>query len=118
MFQIKRVYEAPVEGDGFRILVDRVWPRGLSKAKAQVDLWLKAIAPSKELRQWFGHDPEKWERFKALYEAELREKQALVDEIRAYEQKEGVVTLVFSAKDTARNNAVVLRDYLSRPDVG
>jgi uncharacterized protein YeaO (DUF488 family) len=82
MIRIKRIYEQTAEEDGFRILVDRLWPRGLSKKKAKVDLWLKEIAPSSELRKWFSHDPDKWEEFKKKYEQELLTKQPLLKEIR------------------------------------
>ena len=107
---IKRVYEQPVAGDGKRILVDRLWPRGLSTAKARVDLWLKDIAPSTALRQWFGHDPEKWPEFRKRYRAELKDNPALA-ELRDLSRK-GTVTLVYSAKDELHNQAVVLRQVL------
>lgn len=114
MIQLKRIYEAASEADGYRILVDRMWPRGVSKAKAQVDLWLKDIAPSKELRQWFGHDPEKWDGFYKQYQAELAEKPELVQQIRDLEQEHGTVTLLYAAKDEQHNNAVVLGDFVKR----
>jgi uncharacterized protein YeaO (DUF488 family) len=105
--KIKRVYEKPDKTDGTRILVDRLWPRGLTKAKAKVDLWLKEIAPSTELRKWFGHEPDKWAEFKKRYHAELKkngEQAALLKE----EIEKGVVTLVYGAKDEEHNEAVVL----------
>jgi uncharacterized protein YeaO (DUF488 family) len=105
--KIKRVYERPDKTDGTRILVDRLWPRGLTKAKAKVDLWLKEIAPSTELRKWFGHEPDKWAEFKKRYHAELKkngEQVALLKE----EIEKGVVTLVYGAKDEEHNEAVVL----------
>ncbi|HVB61531.1 MAG TPA: DUF488 domain-containing protein [Ktedonobacteraceae bacterium] len=111
---IKRVYEQPEADDGKRILVDRLWPRGLSKEKAQLTLWMKEIAPSDELRRWFGHDPEKYAEFRRRYEAELASSAARRDklaELRAL-AREGHVTLVFAAHDTEHNNAVVLRDLL------
>lgn len=107
---IKRVYEAAHEADGKRILVDRLWPRGLAKADAKVDLWLKDVAPSTELRKWFGHDPAKWEEFQKRYRAELKDNPALA-ELTAIVQ-EGTVTLLFAAKDTEHCHAVVLRDLL------
>ncbi len=112
---IKRVYEQPETSDGKRILVDRLWPRGLSKEKVQLALWLKEVAPSDELRRWFGHDPEKFAEFRSRYKAELstgvaKEK---LDELRALAQKEPI-TLLFAARDTGHNNAVVLRDELLR----
>jgi uncharacterized protein YeaO (DUF488 family) len=109
--QIKRVYEEPRETDGQRILIDRLWPRGLSKAKAKVDLWLKAIAPSTPLRQWFGHDPAKWHEFKKRYKDELNHNSEAVAQLRALMDK-GTVTLVYGAKDQEHNDAVVLQEYL------
>ena len=114
MIRIKRVYEQAAEEDGFRILVDRLWPRGLSKEKAKVDLWLKEVAPSGELRKWFSHDPEKWEEFKKKYGQELLAKQPLLKEIRKMETQEGKVTLLFSARDNEHNNAVVLKAILEK----
>ena len=109
--QIKRVYDEPSETDGRRILIDRLWPRGVSKAKAKVDLWLKAIAPSTPLRQWFGHDPGKWEEFKKRYKDELDHNGEAVAQLRALMAKEKV-TLVYGAKDQEHNDAVVLQEYL------
>ncbi|HEY1212340.1 MAG TPA: DUF488 domain-containing protein [Bryobacteraceae bacterium] len=109
--RIKRAYEPAVPSDGFRILVDRLWPRGLSKAKAHIDLWLKEIAPSPELRTWFGHDPAKWKGFRSRYLSELRGKNEEIDQIRA-KAKEGVVTLVYAAKDEQHNDAVVLLERI------
>jgi len=107
--KIKRVYEQPDEDDGRRILVDRLWPRGLTKEKASVDLWLKDIAPSTELRKWFGHDPNKWEDFKERYLIELKEN---TEQIRLLKQEieKGVVTLVYGAKDAEHNEALVLQE--------
>ena len=110
--QIKRVYEKPSSEDGTRILVDRLWPRGLTKEKAKVDVWLKEVSPSQELRMWFNHDPAKWEEFQQRYLQELNDHPAAVDDLRAY-AKNGPVTLVFGAKDELHNNAVVLQTYLS-----
>ena len=111
--KIKRVYERPDKEDGTRILVDRLWPRGLTKAKASVDLWLKDIAPSTELRKWFGHDPGKWAEFKTRYRAELRENDEQVALLKG-EIEKGVVTLLYGAKDEEHNEAVVLQEFLSR----
>ncbi len=111
--RIKRVYEQPDPADGRRILVDRLWPRGLSKEKARVDLWLKDIAPSTELRKWFDHDPDKWEEFKARYHAELKENDAPVARLKQ-ELELGMVTLVYAAKDEKHNDAVALVEFLSR----
>lgn len=108
--KLKRAYEAPAQSDGMRILVDRLWPRGLSKARAAIDQWLKEVAPSNELRQWFGHDPEKWPEFRKRYRAELKDNPALA-ELRDLSRK-GTVTLVYAAKDELHNQAVVLRQVL------
>jgi uncharacterized protein YeaO (DUF488 family) len=113
MIRIKRIYEAPEKDDGFRILVDRLWPRGMSKAKAKVDLWMKDIAPSEELRRWFGHDPKKCAAFKRRYRAELRSKQDLLSRIAVLDQNL-TVTLLYAAKDEGCNNAVVLKESLSK----
>jgi uncharacterized protein YeaO (DUF488 family) len=110
---LKRVYDEPEPGDGTRVLVERLWPRGLSKGRAHVDLWLKEIAPSRELRTWFGHDPEKFTEFRRRYETELASETGQVALARLRElAKQGPVTLVFAAHDTAHTNAVVLRDLL------
>jgi uncharacterized protein YeaO (DUF488 family) len=110
---LKRVYEEPSAKDGERVLVDRLWPRGLTKEKAKVDLWLKEIAPSAELRKWFGHDPTKWVEFKKRYGAELKANAAQVAQLRA-EAKKGPVTLVYGAKDEEHNDAVVLLEWLNK----
>jgi uncharacterized protein YeaO (DUF488 family) len=107
----KRVYEPAEASDGFRVLVDRVWPRGITREKAAADLWMKEIGPSAGLRKWFGHRPERWAGFRTRYEQELKEKQALLDELRACAHK-GPLTLVYSAKDEERNQAVVIRGML------
>ena len=109
---IKRVYERPAESDGVRILVDRLWPRGMTKAEARVDLWLKDIAPSTEVRKWFGHDPDKWVEFKKRYRAELRKNDEHVTLLRK-EMEKGAVTLVYGAKDEEHNDAVVLHGFLA-----
>lgn len=107
----KRIYEKASKGDGLRILVDRLWPRGVSKKDAKVDLWLKEIAPSAELRTWFGHDPTKWHDFKSDYFLELEKNPQLVAQLLQKAQ-EGTITLVFSAKEEKFNNAVALKEYL------
>jgi uncharacterized protein YeaO (DUF488 family) len=111
--KIKRVYENPEDTDGFRILVDRIWPRGLSKEKAGIDLWLKEIAPSTELRKSFNHDPKKWNEFKEQYAEELDEKQQELSVIKQ-QIKKGSVTLVYGAKDELHNQAVVFLEKLQR----
>jgi uncharacterized protein YeaO (DUF488 family) len=112
MIKIKRAYQPPEEEDGFRILVDRLWPRGVSKDKVKLDLWLKEVAPSNELRKWFGHDPEKWSEFQKRYSAELKDKRIFLSKIKDLEKEKGTVTLIYSAKDEEHNDAVVLRDKL------
>ena len=112
-FTVKRVYDPPARTDGTRILVDRLWPRGLTKAKAHVDGWLKDIGPSTALRKWFDHDPARWTAFKRRYHAELRANKALVGHLRAFGRK-GKVTLLFGAKDTEHNQAVALLSYLRK----
>src|SRR5262245_5326653 len=112
MIRIARVYAPPGKRDGWRVLVDRLWPRGLTKQAAQVDEWMKEIAPSNELRKWFGHKPERWTEFQNRYRAELAKKKELIEMLRAMEKKHGTVTLLFGAKDEERNQAVVLRDFL------
>ena len=109
---IKRVYETPEKEDGQRILVDRLWPRGLTKKKAKIDLWLKDIAPSTELRQWFGHDPGKWKEFRKRYGAELKKNAEPVSLLKE-QMKKGPVTLVYGAKDGEHNDAFFLKEYLS-----
>ena len=111
--QLKRAYDQPESADGFRVLVDRLWPRGVTKDKAKIDLWLKDIAPSTELRQWFQHDPAKWTAFRTRYFAELDRAPEAVAVLREHLGK-GRVTLVYGAKDTAHNQAVALADYLAR----
>ncbi|RWM99162.1 MAG: DUF488 domain-containing protein [Mesorhizobium sp.] len=110
---VKRVYEAPERSDGQRVLVDRVWPRGVSKKDAALDLWLKKIAPSTELRKWFGHDLERWPEFQKRYCAELDGNEEAVAHLREL-LRHGKVTLLFGAHDEAHNNAVALMGYLRR----
>jgi uncharacterized protein YeaO (DUF488 family) len=112
-FRVKRAYAAPSADDGVRVLVDRLWPRGLSKAEARIDRWTKDLAPSTELRKWFGHDPVRWDEFRRRYRAELAGKAALMEELRALARGQPV-TLIFAARDEAHNEAVVLRDELAR----
>ena len=109
---LKRAYEPAAASDGMRILVDRLWPRGLSKIRARIDLWLKEIAPSTELRRWFGHDPEKWPEFQQHYLAELRGNPAL-SELRTL-ATQAEITLVYAARDELHNEAVVLKQLLDR----
>jgi uncharacterized protein YeaO (DUF488 family) len=113
MIQLKRAYEKPSRRDGTRVLVERLWPRGLTRARAAVDVWLKEIAPSPALRTWFGHDPAKWTRFRSRYWKELRAQPIAVEQLRRRVRR-GPVTLVYAARDEERNGAVALRQFLSR----
>jgi uncharacterized protein YeaO (DUF488 family) len=106
--RIKRAYEPAAKADGARILVDRLWPRGVTKDALSIERWTKEIGPSDALRRWFGHDPERWEEFRRRYVAELAKQTALLEELRGV-ARDGVLTLVYGARDDAHNNAVVLR---------
>jgi uncharacterized protein YeaO (DUF488 family) len=108
---IKRVYEEPAITDGRRILVDRLWPRGRSKEAAKIDVWLKEIAPSNELRRWYAHDPDKWEAFKSRYAQELDNKSSILEELLK-EIRTGEVTFIYSSKERQLNNAVALKEYV------
>jgi uncharacterized protein YeaO (DUF488 family) len=110
---LKRAYDPPAKGDGHRILVDRVWPRGITRDDLQIDGWLKDLAPSNGLRKWFGHDPAKWDEFRRRYALELEQRSEALGEL-VEEARTGHVTLIFSAKDTEHNNAVALREHLER----
>lgn len=114
MLKLKRVYEAPKRSDGTRVLVDRVWPRGMSKERAKLAVWLKDIAPSTALRKWFGHDPKRWSEFQKRYRRELQGKREAIVLIRELESKRGLVTLVYSARDEQHNQAVALLDLLTK----
>jgi uncharacterized protein YeaO (DUF488 family) len=114
VLQLKRVYEKPSRKDGLRILVDRLWPRGLTKERAAVKLWLKEVAPSTELRKWFGHDPAKWRQFQVRYRKELREKKDTL-ELLKQKSEEHTVTLVYGARDEKHNEALVLKSVLEAP---
>jgi len=109
--RIKRAYEAPADDDGTRVLVERLWPRGLSKERAAVDLWLKTAAPSHELRRWFGHDPAKWPEFRRRYREELRERPDELDQLRRL-AGDAPLTFVYGAADTEHNAAVALREVV------
>src|ERR1051325_1314295 len=111
MIKLKRVYESPSPKDGLRVLVERLWPRGLTKERAALDLWLKDVAPSPELRKWFGHDPAKWKEFEKRYWKELRRQADAVDILR-HKAKEGTVTLVYAARDEEHNGALALKAFL------
>lgn len=117
--RIKRAYEDAVRSDGPRILVDRIWPRGVAKEDAELEAWLKGLAPSTDLRKWFGHDPEKWKEFRRRYLKELKASDAAEDleELQSIVKKHKRITLVFAAKDTEHNNAAALSDFLSNGDL-
>jgi uncharacterized protein YeaO (DUF488 family) len=112
MIRIKRVYDPPSKEDGYRILVERLWPRGISKERAGIDLWLKDAGASPELRTWFGHDPQRWEEFRRRYFEEMRGRREVVETLRQAIRERGTVTFVFAARDGEHNNAVALREYL------
>lgn len=116
MLRIKRIYDLPAREDGLRVLVDRLWPRGLAKADAAVDLWLKEVAPSTELRKWFNHDPERWAEFKRRYRRELKEPERAeaLDRLRRMARESDTVTLLFGTREETRNHATFLRDLLNK----
>ena len=111
--KLKRAYEPPAAEDGARILIDRLWPRGVSQAHAALDLWMKEISPSTELRKWFGHDPARWEEFRRRYAEEVHQRLDLLEELRS-RARQGPITLVYSAHDEVHNDAVALRELVLR----
>lgn len=111
--KLKRAYDKPSANDGYRILVDRIWPRGVSKEGAKIDEWTKEIAPSNKLRKWFGHDPDKWEEFKKRYFNELKDNEAMLEGI-CHKVENQDITLVYSAKDRDFNNAVALKEAIEK----
>ena len=113
MFKLKRAYEPASKDDGFRVLVERLWPRGVTKSKARLGLWLKDVAPSPELRKWFGHDPDKWPEFQKRYRAELRQQRDALDFLRD-KSATGTVTLVYGSKDEEHNAAAALKRVLEK----
>lgn len=113
MISVKRIYEPKSPSDGYRVLVDRLWPRGISKEAAAFDSWMKDIGPSNELRQWFGHDPAKWSDFRKKYRQELKSKQAMLEELKGLAKKHDTLTLVYGAKDEKHNQAVVIAELLA-----
>ena len=114
MINIKRVYDDPSKDDGYRILVDRLWARGLKKEKAKIDLWLKEIAPSNELRKWYSHDPTKWKSFKEKYKVELKGKEELINQIKKLKRDKGTLTFLYSSKEPRLNNAVALLEIINQ----
>ena len=117
MIQVKRIYESPAPTDGYRVLVERLWPRGISKDRAHLDLWLKDVAPSPGLRQWFAHDPAKWDEFRRRYWVELEQAPAAVEQLRAM-LKSGTLTLVYAARDEQHNSAIILKAFLEQASEG
>src|SRR6478672_1546692 len=113
MIHLKRAYEKAADKDGLRILVERLWPRGLTKAKAAVDLWIKNVAPSPELRKWFGHDPARWKQFRQRYWKELNDKKDDVDLLRR-KSREGKVTFIYAAQDEEHNGALALKEFIEQ----
>jgi uncharacterized protein YeaO (DUF488 family) len=113
MILLKRVYDKPAVEDGFRVLVERLWPRGITKTEAQLDLWLREIAPSDNLRKWFAHDPAKWEEFSVRYEMELAEKGELINTLEQ-KSRETTITLVYAAHDVRHNSAIVLKRIIDK----
>ena len=113
MIEIRRVYNEKKPGEGYKVFVDRLWPRGVSKDKAGWDAWMKEISPSEELRKWFNHDPAKWEEFKRLYKNELAQKLNEIVELKKLETQYKTITLLYAAKDDNHNNAVVLKEFLT-----
>jgi uncharacterized protein YeaO (DUF488 family) len=114
MIQVARIYEPAKKSDGWRVLLDRLWPRGVKKENAHVDQWMKEIAPSAALRKWFGHAPERWPEFQRRYTAELAKKKELMTELKQAEKTHGTLTLVFGAKDKEHNQAIVLMNLLNK----
>ncbi len=112
MLKLKRIYDVAEPSDGYRVLVDRIWPRGVSKEKAGIDQWMKEIAPSDQLRKWFAHDAKRWIEFQRRYREELRAKAALTEQLRELEKTHRTVTLIYSARDDRHNQAVVLGAFL------
>ena len=111
--RLKRAYEPPAASDGYRVLIDRLWPRGVSRSRAELDEWARELAPSTELRQWFGHEPSRFEEFRRRYTEELRQQRPRIADLRR-RAREGTVTLVYSAHDSDHNDAVVLADVVRR----
>ena len=110
----KRAYQDSSKNDGFRILVDRLWPRGVTKEKVKLDLWMKEIAPSNDLRKWFNHEPRKWNEFQIKYNEELKEKKELITQLKDIENEKKIITLFYAAKDEKHNNSLVIRDALKK----
>ena len=115
MITLRRVYDREAPGEGYKVLVDRLWPRGISKEKAGWSEWIKDVAPSDNLRKWYSHDPDKWDRFRLMYKEELRDKEEILARLRQLEAEHGTLTLLYSSKEEKINNAVALREFLMHP---
>lgn len=113
---VKRIYDEPSSSDGVRVLVDRLWPRGVRKEDADIDIWMKDIAPSTELRRWFGHDPDKWTEFRSRYKAELKDHKDLTDQLLELSAKKDGVTLLYGARDTRHAHPLVIKSVLEAGD--
>lgn len=116
MIKVRRIYDPAEHDEGYRVLVDRLWPRGISREKAEWQEWMKDVAPGNELRQWYGHDPSRWETFKERYSQELSSRQYLLLRLKDLERTHGTLTLLYSSKELSLNNAVALREFLVRQD--
>ena len=114
VIKVKRAYDPPDKDDGFRVLVDRLWPRGLKKEGLKIDLWLKAIAPSDVLRKWFSHEPDRWEEFRSHYFEELREEGEVVERLLKEAGSSKVITLVYASREEKLNNAAALKEYIEK----
>lgn len=114
MIKIKRIYDEPSIDDGYRILVDRLWPRGISKTRAKIDLWSKEVTPTDKLRKWYSHDPERWSEFQKMYKNELKDRLESLGKIKQIEKEKKIVSLVYAAKDTKHTHALVLLKILEK----
>lgn len=116
MILLRRVYDPEEPGEGYRIFIDRLWPRGLSREKATWDEWMKDVSPSNELRKWFSHDPSKWEEFRRRYKKELAGRSGQLEKLRQLEARQGTITLLYSSREERYNNAVALKEFLTQKD--
>jgi len=117
MITIRRIYDTEAAGEGYKVLVDRLWPRGISKEKAGCNEWLKEISPSNELRNWYGHDPDKWDEFRMRYREELSGKQDALLKLKRLEKEYGIITLLYSSREEKYNNAVALREFIMEMNI-
>lgn len=117
MITLRRVYDLPADGEGYRVLIDRLWPRGISKEKADWKEWMRDIAPSDELRKWYGHDPSRWDKFRQMYKEELKDKKEVLVKLKQLEVEHGTLTLLYSSREEKLNNAAALREFLIGPEI-